>query len=262
MAFPITAYCPDLYLHFRFFFVFQYLRFHPPPPQRMCTVTHFPVFFNASPLAVGCWPVSKWFTFIVRDLYRYIIILYKLYVLTCLHDAWLCTSETVIKRSLIAPPCSTAWQWFVNCCIQSTSVRVHVFIDEVDTSTEAATSHHITQSFVQCSRWFSRSRNIDSSLIDWRYTGMHRARSPDYYLKLFKAGCMAYWTTKGLYPTPTHTHELWNFRFHVLSPQVELSLSGTFAPRNFRSLELSFPGTFAPVPIRETYNRRFQHDRM
>jgi len=48
----------------------------------------------------------------------------------------------------------------------------------------------------------------------------------------------------------SYLHGNWNFRSHVLLgakvPQVELSLPGTFAPWNSRSLELSFPGMFAP----------------
>ena len=49
------------------------------------------------------------------------------------------------------------------------------------------------------------------------------------------------------------TDELWTFRSqdHSLPgakvPGVELSLPGTFAPWNLRSLELSLPGTFAPT---------------
>jgi len=55
---------------------------------------------------------------------------------------------------------------------------------------------------------------------------------------------------------PCNSMELWTFRSqdHSLPgakvPGVELSLPGTFAPWNFRSMELSHPGTFAPWNFR------------
>jgi len=43
----------------------------------------------------------------------------------------------------------------------------------------------------------------------------------------------------------------------TFAPKSESTIDGTFAPWYFRSRELSFP-----APIRETYNRRSQHNRM